>query len=62
LQEELRIGTEEMAPELSGRLSEMGAPLMVETLRDWRRESWRAGAGSCRGYVGADVEAGGWTD
>ncbi len=33
LQEELRIGAEETAPELAGRLSEMGAPLMVETLR-----------------------------
>ena len=33
LQEELRIGTEETAPELAGRLSEMGGPLMVETLR-----------------------------
>src|SRR5258708_3679399 len=33
LQEELRIGAEETAPELAGRLSEVGAPLMVETLR-----------------------------
>src|SRR5882724_5234322 len=33
LQEALRIGVEETAPELAGRLSEMGAPLMVETLR-----------------------------
>src|SRR5712664_4153669 len=30
LQEELRIGTEETAAELAGRLSETGAPLMVE--------------------------------
>jgi len=33
LQEELRIGAEETEPELAGRLSEMGALLMVETLR-----------------------------
>ena len=33
LQEELRIGTEETAPELAGRLAEMGAPLMAKTLR-----------------------------
>jgi methionyl-tRNA formyltransferase len=33
LQEESRIGTEEMAPELAGRLAEMGAPLMAKTLR-----------------------------
>ncbi|HET6932085.1 MAG TPA: methionyl-tRNA formyltransferase [Candidatus Acidoferrum sp.] len=33
LQEELRIGAEETAPELAGRLAEMGAPLMVKTLR-----------------------------
>jgi len=44
LQEELRIGAEETAPELAGRLSEMGAPLMVETLRDWRRRVGGAGA------------------
>src|SRR6266403_1698414 len=29
LQQELRIGAEETAPELAGRLSEMGAPLMA---------------------------------
>jgi methionyl-tRNA formyltransferase len=33
LQEEIRIGTEEASPELSGRLAEMGAPLMAKTLR-----------------------------
>jgi methionyl-tRNA formyltransferase len=33
LQEELRIGAEETAPELAGRLAEMGAPLMTRTLR-----------------------------
>ena len=33
LQEEMRIGAEETAPELAGRLAEMGAPLMVKTLR-----------------------------
>jgi methionyl-tRNA formyltransferase len=33
LQRELDIGPEETAPELSARLAEAGAPLMVETLR-----------------------------
>jgi methionyl-tRNA formyltransferase len=33
LQEELRIGAEETAPELAGRLAEAGAALMVKTLR-----------------------------
>jgi methionyl-tRNA formyltransferase len=33
LQSELEIGASETAPELSRRLSEAGAPLMVETLR-----------------------------
>lgn len=33
LQEELRIGVTETAPELAGRLAEMGAPLMARTLR-----------------------------
>jgi methionyl-tRNA formyltransferase len=33
LKEEIRIGTEETAPELAGRLAEMGAPLMAKTLR-----------------------------
>ena len=33
LQEELRIGVTETAPELAGRLAEMGAPLMAKTLR-----------------------------
>jgi methionyl-tRNA formyltransferase len=33
LQEELRIGAEETAPEVAGRLAKMGAPLMVKTLR-----------------------------
>lgn len=33
LQEELLIGAEETAPELAGRLAEMGAPLMARTLR-----------------------------
>ena len=33
LQEELRIGVEETAPELAGRLAEMGAALMANTLR-----------------------------
>jgi len=33
LQEELRIGAAETAPELAARLAEIGAPLMVETLR-----------------------------
>jgi len=33
LQEELRIGAAETAPELAGRLAEVGAPLMAKTLR-----------------------------
>jgi len=33
LQEEMRIGAEETAPELAGRLAETGAPLMTKTLR-----------------------------
>jgi methionyl-tRNA formyltransferase len=33
LQRELDIGTMETAPELAARMSELGAPLMVETLR-----------------------------
>jgi methionyl-tRNA formyltransferase len=33
LQEELPIGAEETAPELSGRLADLGAPLMAKTLR-----------------------------
>jgi len=33
LQEELRIGTEETAPELAGRLAGLGAALMAKTLR-----------------------------
>ena len=33
LQRETEIGAKETAPELAGRLSEAGAPLMVETLR-----------------------------
>jgi methionyl-tRNA formyltransferase len=33
LQEVMRIGTEETAPELAGRLAEMGGPLMAKTLR-----------------------------
>jgi methionyl-tRNA formyltransferase len=33
LQREIEIGAEETAPELAARLSEVGAPLMVETLR-----------------------------
>ena len=33
LQEELRIGAAETAPELAGRLAEMGAALMAKTLR-----------------------------
>ncbi|HWY07184.1 MAG TPA: methionyl-tRNA formyltransferase [Candidatus Acidoferrales bacterium] len=33
VQEELRIGAEETATELAGRLAEMGAPLMAKTLR-----------------------------
>jgi len=37
LQEELRIGAEEAAPELAGRLAEMGAPLMAKTLRGLAR-------------------------
>jgi methionyl-tRNA formyltransferase len=37
LQEELRIGAAETAPELAGRLAEMGAPLMGETLRGLAR-------------------------
>jgi len=42
-----------------GGLSEMGAPLMVETLRGLAKgRVGGAGAGSCRGYVGADVEGG----
>jgi methionyl-tRNA formyltransferase len=36
LQQELAIGAEETAPELAGRLAEMGAGLMVETLRGIR--------------------------
>jgi methionyl-tRNA formyltransferase len=33
LREELKIGAEETAPELAGRLAEAGAPLMARTLR-----------------------------
>jgi methionyl-tRNA formyltransferase len=33
LQEEMGIGPEETAPELAARMSELGAPLMAETLR-----------------------------
>jgi methionyl-tRNA formyltransferase len=33
LQKELKIGPSETAPELAARMSELGAPLMVETLR-----------------------------
>ncbi|HTQ59943.1 MAG TPA: methionyl-tRNA formyltransferase [Candidatus Solibacter sp.] len=33
LQEELEIGPKETAPELAARMSELGAPLMAETLR-----------------------------
>jgi methionyl-tRNA formyltransferase len=33
LQEEMEIGPAETAPELAARMSELGAPLMVETLR-----------------------------
>jgi methionyl-tRNA formyltransferase len=33
LQEEMEIGTAETAPELAARMSELGAPLMAETLR-----------------------------
>ncbi len=33
LQQELRIGAHETAPELAGRLAQAGAPLMAETLR-----------------------------
>jgi methionyl-tRNA formyltransferase len=33
LQKEMEIGPEETAPELAARMSEIGAPLMVETLR-----------------------------
>jgi methionyl-tRNA formyltransferase len=33
LQAELRIGADEIAPELAARLAEMGAPLMAKTLR-----------------------------
>ena len=33
LQKEMEIGATETAPELAARMSEMGAPLMVETLR-----------------------------
>ena len=33
LQEEMRIGPDETAPELAARLAEAGAPLMAETLR-----------------------------
>jgi methionyl-tRNA formyltransferase len=33
LQREVEIATKETAPELAGRLSEIGAPLMLETLR-----------------------------
>src|SRR5579864_5447601 len=33
LQEEIRIGAEETAPEVAGRLAEMGAALMAKTLR-----------------------------
>src|SRR4029077_12562677 len=33
LQEEMRIGPSETAPDLATRMSELGAPLMAETLR-----------------------------
>lgn len=35
LQQELPIGPDETAPQLSGRLAEAGAGLMVETLKGW---------------------------
>jgi methionyl-tRNA formyltransferase len=52
LQEELRIGAEETAPELAGRLAEMGAPLMVETLRGLARGEL---AGRAQDHAGATL-------
>lgn len=43
LAQELAIGPYETAPELSERLSEAGAGLMIETLRGWRQERWLRG-------------------
>jgi len=52
LQEELRIGTEETAPELAGRLAEMGAPLMARTLRGLVRGEL---AGRAQDHAGATL-------
>jgi len=38
LRQEVEISAKETAPELAARLSELGAPLMAETLRAWQRE------------------------
>src|SRR5882762_376564 len=53
LQEELRIG----AAERDGSAVDGG-----DAAGTGEGRVGGAGAGSCRGYVGADVEAGGWTD
>ena len=39
LQQELEIGADETAPELSARMAEAGAPLVVETLRALQRDA-----------------------
>ena len=52
LQEELRIGAEETAPELAGRLAEMGAPLMARTLRGLVRGEL---AGRAQDHAGATL-------
>jgi methionyl-tRNA formyltransferase len=44
LQEELAIGADETAPQLMVRLAEVGAPLMVKTLRGLVAETMRARA------------------
>lgn len=37
LQRELEIGEDETAPELAGRMAELGAPLVIESLARWER-------------------------
>jgi methionyl-tRNA formyltransferase len=51
-QEELRIGAEETASELAGRLAEMGAPLMTDTLRGLEKGEL---AGRAQNHAGATL-------
>jgi methionyl-tRNA formyltransferase len=52
LQEELRIGATETAPELAGRLAEAGAPLMAKTLRGLAKGEL---AGRAQNHAGATM-------